>query len=75
MKTTPNFDLCVLAVIKGSATALKSETGHLDRETYLGLSSRRTQTSSLAQREIVYRLFEVYMRRKREHGHYDPADR
>ncbi|KAM5542265.1 hypothetical protein V8D89_004138, partial [Ganoderma adspersum] len=64
-----------MAVIKGSAGALRSETGHLDKETYLGLGRRRTQTSSLTQRETVYKLFEVYMRRKREHGHYDPADR
>ncbi len=65
----------MLAVIKGSAGALRSESGYLDKETYIGLGLRRTQTSSLAQRQIVYRLFEVYMRRKREHGHYDPADR
>ena len=74
-KLVGNVDLCGLAVIKGSGGALRSETGHLDKETYLGLGIRRTQTSSLAQRETVYRLFEVYMRRKREHGHYDPADR
>ncbi|KAM5542268.1 hypothetical protein V8D89_004141 [Ganoderma adspersum] len=62
-----------MSIIKGSPGALKSAAGYLDKETYLGL--RRTQTSSLAQRQTVYKLFEVYIRRKREHGHYDPADR
>ncbi|EJF58550.1 P-loop containing nucleoside triphosphate hydrolase protein, partial [Dichomitus squalens LYAD-421 SS1] len=64
-----------VAVIKGSAGALKSDLGYLDKETYVGHGHSRSQTVSPAQRETVYALFEVYTKRRKLHGHHDPADR
>ena len=65
----------LIAVIKGSCGALKSDLGYLPKETYVEYGHGRSQATSSAQREMVYALFEVYTKRKKLQGHYDPADR
>jgi hypothetical protein len=63
-----------LGVIEGSELTRGRDEGHLDRDTYLNLSSRSNSTFA-SQRDIVWRLFEVYLKRKRSLGHRDVADR
>ncbi|PCH33046.1 hypothetical protein WOLCODRAFT_62498 [Wolfiporia cocos MD-104 SS10] len=63
-----------MGVIKGSELSLNSATGYLDKDAYLGLS-HRTQGTFINQRELIYSLFMVYLKRKRERGDYDAADR
>ncbi|CDO74781.1 hypothetical protein BN946_scf185001.g29 [Trametes cinnabarina] len=61
-------------VIKGSEQALKQPKGYLDKESYCKLS-HRTQSTFASQRDNIYKLFEVYLKRKKERGDYDAADR
>ena len=61
-------------MIKGSEQALNSEQGYLDQETYSGIR-RRSHATSDEQRELIYRIFEAYTKRKKEYGQYDAADR
>jgi hypothetical protein len=63
-----------LGVIKGSEHTLKREEGYLDRAAYLELSHRSNSTFA-SQREVVWKLFEAYLKRKRSLGHRDAADR
>ncbi|KAI0757678.1 hypothetical protein C8Q80DRAFT_1134850 [Daedaleopsis nitida] len=63
-----------MGVIKGSELALDRAEGHLDRETYYNLS-HRTQGTFANQRECIYQLFNAYLKRKKERGDYDAADR
>ncbi|KAK0443136.1 uncharacterized protein EV420DRAFT_1649415 [Desarmillaria tabescens] len=61
-------------VIEGSAETLSEEKRYLSRATYLDLSKRQYSTFS-DQRCEVYRLFELYMRKKKFRGEYDTGDR
>lgn len=61
-------------VIKGSEEVIKHNSGYLDRKTYLALSHRQNSTFA-NQRDVVYNLFKAYLKRKRETGDYDVADR
>ncbi|KAI9068145.1 hypothetical protein FKP32DRAFT_1672451 [Trametes sanguinea] len=63
-----------MGVIKGSELALHHPRGYLDRETYCNLS-HRTQATFASQRDNIYRLFQAYLKRKKERGDYDAADR
>jgi hypothetical protein len=63
-----------LGVIEGSELTRERDEGYLDRDTYLKLSSRSNSTFA-SQRDLVWRLFEVYLKRKRSLGHRDAADR
>ncbi|KAH9919767.1 uncharacterized protein BXZ73DRAFT_104875 [Epithele typhae] len=63
-----------MGVIKGSELALDKPDGYLDEDTYLKLS-HRTQGTFANQRECIYRLFAAYVKRKKERGDYDAADR
>ncbi|KAI0641201.1 hypothetical protein C8Q79DRAFT_992409 [Trametes meyenii] len=63
-----------MGVLKGSEQALDHPEGYLDRDTYLQLS-HRTQATFASQRENIYKLFKAYLKRKRERGDYDAADR
>ncbi|KAI0716097.1 hypothetical protein C8T65DRAFT_606293 [Cerioporus squamosus] len=63
-----------MGVIKGSELALERPEGYLDRDTYYGLS-HRTQGTFANQREGIYKLFNAYLKRKKERGDYDAADR
>ncbi|KAK0444909.1 uncharacterized protein EV420DRAFT_1721414 [Desarmillaria tabescens] len=61
-------------VIEGSAETLSEEKHHLNKDAYLDLSKRR-QSTFADQRCEVYRLFELYMRKKKLRGEYDTGDR
>ncbi|KAI0762352.1 hypothetical protein C8Q74DRAFT_1336826 [Fomes fomentarius] len=63
-----------MGVIKGSEQALEKPQGYLDKEGYCNLSAR-TQATFASQRESIYRLFQAYLKRKRERGDWDAADR
>ncbi|TFK88273.1 hypothetical protein K466DRAFT_598787 [Polyporus arcularius HHB13444] len=63
-----------MGVIKGSELALERPEGYLDKDTYYGLS-HRTQGTFANQREGIYKLFNAYLKRKKERGDYDAADR
>ncbi|KAL7285962.1 hypothetical protein ACG7TL_001077 [Trametes sanguinea] len=63
-----------MGVIKGSELALRQPGGYLNREMYCNLS-HRTQATFASQRDNIYRLFEVYLKRKKQRGDYDAADR
>ncbi len=54
--------------------ALERPEGYLDKDTYCGLS-HRTQGTFANQREGIYKLFNAYLKRKKERGDYDAADR
>ena len=64
----------LLGVIKGSELALTREEGYLDKQAYYNLS-HRTQGTFANQRECIYKLFQAYLKRKKERGDYDAADR
>lgn len=61
-------------VIKGSEEALTSTGRFLSKDAYEGLS-HRSQATFANLRNIIYCIFEAYLRRKRERGDYDAADR
>ena len=61
-------------MIKGSELALNRPEGYLDKDTYHNLS-HRTQGTFANQRESIYKLFNAYLKRKKERGDYDAADR
>jgi hypothetical protein len=63
-----------LGVIKGSELTRERDEGYLDRDTYLNLSHRSNSTFA-SQRDVIWKLFEVYLKRKRSLGHRDAADR
>ncbi|KDQ17282.1 hypothetical protein BOTBODRAFT_185985 [Botryobasidium botryosum FD-172 SS1] len=64
----------LMGVIRGSEGAMESKSGYLSREQYMSLS-HRTNPTFARHREQVYDIFEMYMRRKRKLGRFDPADR
>lgn len=63
-----------IGVIKGSEEALSSKTGILDENEYVSLSARSKSTFA-EQRHLVYQIFTLYQKKKREHRDYDSADR
>ncbi|KAI0757676.1 hypothetical protein C8Q80DRAFT_115242 [Daedaleopsis nitida] len=63
-----------MGVIKGSELALDRPEGYLEKDTYYNLS-HRTQGTFANQRECVYQLFTAYLKRKKQRGDYDAADR
>ncbi|EMD41416.1 hypothetical protein CERSUDRAFT_89982 [Gelatoporia subvermispora B] len=63
-----------MGVIKGSENTLSTANGYLEKEAYSSLS-HRTQGTFATQREVIYKLFQAYLKRKRERGEYDAADR
>ncbi|KAK0197996.1 hypothetical protein F5146DRAFT_1130943 [Armillaria mellea] len=66
----------IIGVIKGSTETLRAENRHLSKAAYLDPSTKRQQSSTLAdQRGKVYKLFELYMRKKKLRGEYDAGDR
>ncbi|KAK0232752.1 hypothetical protein IW262DRAFT_1259998, partial [Armillaria fumosa] len=64
----------IIGVIKGSAETLGKEKQLLSRDAYLDLSKRQ-QSTFADQRCEVYKLFELYMRKKKLRGEYDSGDR
>ncbi|KAG7450843.1 uncharacterized protein BT62DRAFT_1001658 [Guyanagaster necrorhizus] len=64
----------IIGVIKGSKETLSEEKRHLSRATYLDLSKRQ-QSTFADRRGEVYKLFELYMHKKKVRGDYDTADR
>ncbi|GBE78672.1 predicted protein [Sparassis crispa] len=63
-----------MGVIKGSEQTLIGTAGFLEKDAYCGLS-HRTQATFANQRDLIYKLFQAYLKRKRERGDYDAADR
>lgn len=63
----------IIGVIKGSETALATDSGYLDRSTYEQLSSR-VYPMFADRRGLVYDLFLRYLR-YRPKGAWDVADR
>ncbi|KAH9855762.1 hypothetical protein C2E23DRAFT_548924 [Lenzites betulinus] len=63
-----------MGVIKGSEQSLDCPKGYLDKTMYHELS-HRTQATFANQRENIYKLFQAYLKRKKERGDYDAADR
>lgn len=64
----------MLGVIAGSEGSLLSPDGCLDRDTYVNLSPRMYPVFA-SHRELVYGMFMLYLKRKRELDDYDSADR
>ncbi|KAK0440419.1 uncharacterized protein EV420DRAFT_1650550 [Desarmillaria tabescens] len=64
----------IIGVIEGSAETLSEKRHHLSKDAYLDLSKRR-QSTFADQRCEVYRLFELYIRKKKSQGDYDTGDR
>lgn len=63
----------IIGVIEGSETALNSESGYLDRSTYLALGAT-SQKIFAGRRDVVYDLFQKYLRYKPK-GSWDSAER
>lgn len=63
----------IIGVIEGSEAALNSESGYLDRPTYLALGAT-SQKIFAGRREVVYDLFQKYLRYKPK-GSWDSAER
>ncbi|KII86508.1 hypothetical protein PLICRDRAFT_44106 [Plicaturopsis crispa FD-325 SS-3] len=63
-----------MGVIKGSEQALAHPECYLDKDAYDNLS-HRTQATFATQRDLIYGLFQVYLKRKRGRNDYDAADR
>ncbi|PCH33053.1 nucleoside triphosphate hydrolase protein [Wolfiporia cocos MD-104 SS10] len=63
-----------MGVIEGSEDTLNSAGGYLSKDAYICLS-RRTHATFADNRDIIYQLFEAYLKRKRARGEYDVADR
>ena len=61
-------------VIKGSQATLNISKHVLDRKTYVNMSDRMQPTFA-GKRDIVYTLFDAYMKRKSQRGERDTADR
>ncbi|KAH7926210.1 hypothetical protein BV22DRAFT_1063475 [Leucogyrophana mollusca] len=64
----------IIGIIKGSEQTLSSDMRFLDNSTYSELS-HRTRSTFATQREIVYSIFELYCKLKRQNRHQDIADR
>ncbi|KAG8918121.1 hypothetical protein FRC01_002041 [Tulasnella sp. 417] len=63
----------IIGVIEGSEAALSSESGYLDRPTYLSLGAT-SQKIFAGRRDVVYDLFQRYLRYKPK-GSWDSAER
>jgi hypothetical protein len=61
-------------VIKGSEKALTCPEQFLDQKSYDSLS-HRSQSTFASHRNTVYAIFQSYLKRKRNRGDYDAADR
>jgi len=61
-------------IIKGSEHALSCPEGILDRPNYFRLPPR-SNPNFANQREVLYDIFEVYTKFKRQRRHHDVADR
>ncbi|OJA13247.1 hypothetical protein AZE42_12316, partial [Rhizopogon vesiculosus] len=64
----------LMGIIKGSEYALSCSGGVLDRPNYLRLP-HRSNPNFANQREILYDIFEIYTKIKRQRRHHDVADR
>ncbi|KDQ15746.1 hypothetical protein BOTBODRAFT_31632 [Botryobasidium botryosum FD-172 SS1] len=64
----------IMGVIRGSETAVETMNGYLSESQYLKLS-RRAQTTFAKYPAQVYGIFEAYMKRKKNSGVVDPAER
>jgi len=64
----------LMGVIQGSEESLSHENRFLDRPTYENLS-HRAQYAFANQRDIVYSIFQAYIKQKRLRGDFDAADR
>ncbi len=70
------LDLIICSgIIKGSTETLREESRHLSKAAYLDLFKHRQSAFSADQRCKVYKLFELYMRKKKLRGEYDASDR
>jgi hypothetical protein len=63
-----------LGVIQGSEESLSHENRFLDKHTYENLS-HRAQYTFANKRDIVYSIFQAYIKQKRLRGNFDAADR
>ncbi|PSS06635.1 hypothetical protein PHLCEN_2v3591 [Hermanssonia centrifuga] len=63
-----------MGIIKGSEQTLQSINGFMDRNAYVNLSHRQQGTFA-SRRDVVYTLFESYLKLKSERRHWDAADR
>lgn len=61
-------------IIKGSEHALSCPEGVLDRQNYSHLP-HRSNPNFANQRGILYDIFEIYTKFKRQRRHHDIADR
>jgi hypothetical protein len=61
-------------VIKGSQATLDIPKHVLERKTYVNMSDRMQPTFA-GKRDIVYTLFDAYMKRKSQRREHDSADR
>jgi hypothetical protein len=61
-------------IVKGSEHALTCPEGVLDRPNYLNLP-HRSNPNFANQRGILYDIFEIYTKTKRQRRHHDVADR
>ncbi|KZT08927.1 uncharacterized protein LAESUDRAFT_811030 [Laetiporus sulphureus 93-53] len=64
----------IIGVIEGSEGTLHSRNAFLDEKTYTDISRRAARTFS-DQRKTIYDIFVAYLKRKRERGEQDPANR
>ncbi|KAK0440837.1 hypothetical protein EV421DRAFT_1905200 [Armillaria borealis] len=65
----------MIGVIKGSTETLREENRHLSKAAYLDLFKRQQSSTFAEQRCKVYKLFELYMHKKKLRGEYDAGDR
>ncbi|KAG5646925.1 hypothetical protein DXG03_002001 [Asterophora parasitica] len=63
----------IIGIVKGSEDTIAAG-GYLTRRTYEELSER-TQSTFATRRSVIYSIFEAYQSHKRQHGHFDAADR
>lgn len=61
-------------MIEGSELTVLSSQKCLDANTYESLSERSNPAFS-TKRDIIYEIFQLYRKMKREMGEYDAADR
>ncbi|KDR84732.1 hypothetical protein GALMADRAFT_260438 [Galerina marginata CBS 339.88] len=64
----------VMGVIQGSEESLSHETRFLDKKSYESLS-HRAQYAFASRREVIYSIFQLYLKHKKARNEYDSSDR
>ncbi|XP_039685098.1 uncharacterized protein [Medicago truncatula] len=64
----------IVSHIKGGMQSLDRGEGKLSRQDYVSLSENRSSSLSKEKREIIYDIYQIYEKMKRNKGDFDLAD-